>query len=84
EQSDYKIGDIVEATVVKLVPFGIFVESEFGAKGPVYLSELGNGCRTKPEELVKIGDLIKVVITEIDGFNYKFSQKKYIESATSK
>ncbi|MBP7652325.1 S1 RNA-binding domain-containing protein [Candidatus Dependentiae bacterium] len=83
-QIDYKVGDIVNATVIKLVPFGIFVEAEFGAKGPVYLSELGTGFCTKPEELVKIGDLIKVVITEIDGFNYKFSQKKYLERPASK
>ncbi len=61
------------------MPFGIFVETDFGAKGPIYLSEIGNGRHTKPEEIVKAGDKISVIIIEIDGFNYKFSQKKYLE-----
>ena len=81
---NYSVGDFINVTVTKLVPFGIFVETDFGARGPVYLSELGNGNLTKPEEAVKIGDSIRVAIIEIDGFNYKFSHKKYFEHSKHK
>ncbi|HPP88389.1 MAG TPA: S1 RNA-binding domain-containing protein, partial [bacterium] len=80
-KTEYSEGDIVSARVVKLLPFGIYVETEFGAKGPVYLSELADGNLTKPEEFVKLGDIINVVITEIDGFNYKFSHRKFLEQS---
>ena len=49
----YHIGDIVKVKVVKLMPFGAFVELEKGIEGLVHISQISEKKITKPEEELK-------------------------------
>lgn len=59
-------GDIVEGTVVRIAPFGAFVELIPGVDGLVHISQLANYRVEKPEDVVKIGEKIPVKIISID------------------
>lgn len=59
-------GDIIEGTVVRIAPFGAFVELIPGVDGLVHISQLANYRVEKPEDVVKIGEKISVKIISID------------------
>lgn len=59
-------GDIIEGTVVRLAPFGAFVELEPGVDGLVHISQLADRRVEKPEDVVQVGEQIKVKILKID------------------
>ena len=61
EASKLVIGDVVEGKVVRLAPFGAFVEVLPGIEGLVHVSEMSWGRRVnKPEEVVKAGDVVNL------------------------
>jgi ribosomal protein S1/(E)-4-hydroxy-3-methyl-but-2-enyl pyrophosphate reductase len=62
----YKPGDIVEGTVVRIAPFGAFVEIAAGVDGLVHISQLANRRVEKPEDVVSVQDKIKVKILSMD------------------
>lgn len=65
--TNYKAGDQVTGTVVRLAPFGAFVEIEPGIDGLVHLSEMSHYKRiVKAEDAVSQGERVQVVIKEID------------------
>ena len=60
-------GDVVTGKVVRLAPFGAFVEVLPGIEGLVHLSELSYAKRVmKPEEIVVPGDVVTVMVKELD------------------
>lgn len=61
-----KIGDIYDATVVRLEKFGAFVELFKGTDALLHVSKISHEKVNKPEDVLKIGDKIKVKVTEID------------------
>jgi polyribonucleotide nucleotidyltransferase len=62
-----KIGERFLGTVVKTAAFGAFVSLVPGKDGLVHISKLGNGKRiAKVEDVVKVGDKIRVEVTDID------------------
>jgi polyribonucleotide nucleotidyltransferase len=62
-----KIGERFLGTVVKTAAFGAFVSLVPGKDGLVHISKLGNGKRIgKVEDVVKVGDKIRVEVTDID------------------
>jgi len=64
---NFRIGDNVKGKVTRCANFGAFVEIAPGVEGLVHLSEMSYRKRvTKPEEVVKAGDHVPVVIKEID------------------
>lgn len=64
--SKYGIGNVLEGTVTKVVPFGAFVEVFGGVEGLVHVSELAERHVENPREVVTPGDKIKVLILEVD------------------
>jgi small subunit ribosomal protein S1 len=63
----YSPGDRVKGKVKRCTSFGAFVEIEPGIEGLVHISEMSYAKRiTKPEEVVRPGDVVDVVIKEID------------------
>lgn len=62
----YAIGDIVEGKVIKIVPFGAFIQIEKGIEGLVHISEIAVYSVEKPEEVVSIDDKVKIKIIDID------------------
>ena len=62
-----KIGERFLGTVVKTAAFGAFVSLVPGKDGLVHISKLGNGRRiAKVEDVVKVGEKIRVEVTDID------------------
>ncbi|GAC1412059.1 MAG: polyribonucleotide nucleotidyltransferase [Candidatus Doudnabacteria bacterium] len=59
-------GEIYEGKVVKIMNFGAFVELLPGKDGMVHVSELANYRVNNVEDVVKLGDILKVQVKEID------------------
>ncbi|MGD9890781.1 MAG: polyribonucleotide nucleotidyltransferase [Dehalococcoidia bacterium] len=59
-------GQIYTGKVVRILPFGAFVEVLPGKDAMVHISELAEHRVNTVEDVVKLGDEIMVVITEID------------------
>jgi len=62
----YPVGKIVPATVVRLVPFGAFVELEPGVEGLIHISHLADWHVAKPEDVVQEGQEIQVKVLSVD------------------
>lgn len=62
----YKSGDIVKGNVVRLVPFGAFVELEKGLDGLVHISQISNVRIAKPGDVLKIGQEVEAKVVEIN------------------
>lgn len=71
--SKYKIGTIIDGKVTKLANFGAFVEIEEGLEGMIHISELSEERIMHPEAVVKVGDTVKAMITNIDNKDRKIS-----------
>lgn len=63
--SKFKIGDIVDGVVQKVVPYGAFVRIGEGLNGLIHISELSDKLVKNPEDIVKIGQEVKVKILSI-------------------
>ena len=59
-------GEIFEGKVTRLMDFGAFVEVLPGKEGLVHISQLANYHVGRVEDVVKIGDTLKVQVSEID------------------
>ncbi len=62
----YKPGSIITAKVVRLAPFGAFVQLEPGVEGLVHISHLADHHVEKPEEVVSEGEQIQVKVLSVD------------------
>ena len=60
----YNVGDIVEGTVTKTVPFGAFVSVADGVEGLVHVSEIAIHRVESPELELSIGQKVNVKLTE--------------------
>lgn len=65
-ESNYPVNDIVPAKVVRLVPFGAFVELEPGVEGLVHISHLADWHVAKPEDVISEGQEINVKVLSVD------------------
>ena len=55
-----KEGDVLDAVITKLMPYGAFAELIKGVEGMIHVSELSWTRVEKPEEAVQPGDKVKV------------------------
>ncbi len=62
----YQVGDIVKGNVVRLVPFGAFIELEKGLDGLVHISQISNARLAKPGDVLKIGQEVEAKIVEVN------------------
>lgn len=72
----YVVGSIVEGKVVRMVPFGAFIELEPGVDGLVHISQIANKRVEKPEDELKIGEIIKVKVIDVNAEQKKISLSK--------
>ena len=63
---ELELGQVYEGKVVRIMNFGAFVEVAPGKEGMVHISKLDKVRVNKVEDVVKIGDVIKVKVIEID------------------
>lgn len=64
--TDPKPGDVFEGTVVRLMNFGAFVEIAIGKEGLLHISQIAHHRVNKVEDELKVGDKVRVQVTEID------------------
>ena len=64
--AEYKVGDIVPAKIVSIMPFGAFGEVYEDVDGLIHISRISLERINSPAEVLKVGDEVKVMITEID------------------
>lgn len=63
--SKFKVGDVVDGEVQKVVPYGAFVRIGEGLNGLIHISELSDKLVKNPEDIVKTGQSVKVKILSI-------------------
>ena len=77
---EIEAGQVYEGTVRRIEKFGAFVEIAKGKDGLVHISELAHERVAKVEDVLTIGDKVKVKVTEIDGQGrINLSRKALIE-----
>jgi len=69
----YKVGDIADVRINSLMPFGAFAQVVPGADGLIHISQLSSERVQKPSDVVKVGDVVRVKITDIDYDKKKIS-----------
>lgn len=62
----YNEGDVVEAKVVGLTPFGAFAEIIPGIDGLIHISQISDKKIAKPADELNVGDVVTAKITAID------------------
>lgn len=62
----YPENSVVSGRVVRVAPFGAFVELEPGVDGLIHISQLANRRVAKCEEVVQIGQEIQVKVLAVD------------------
>lgn len=63
---DPEVGQVFTGTVTRLMNFGAFVEFAPGKEGLVHISKMAWRHVDKPEDVVEPGQMVKVVVSEID------------------
>ncbi|WP_432797058.1 S1 RNA-binding domain-containing protein [Poriferisphaera sp. WC338] len=71
--SKYKVGDNVEGTIIRTANFGAFVELEAGVEALLPMSEMSWGRVRSAEDVVKVGDKVRLAIISIDPDKHKMS-----------
>ena len=71
--TNYHVGDVVEAKVVKLMTFGAFAEILPGVDGLIHISQIADRRIGKPEDALSEGQVVKVKITDVDAENKRIS-----------
>jgi small subunit ribosomal protein S1 len=62
----YRAGEVIAGQVTKIVPFGAFVRVAQGIEGLVHISELSTMHVESPEQIVNVGDQVRVKVIDVD------------------
>ncbi|MCI6659614.1 MAG: polyribonucleotide nucleotidyltransferase [Peptoniphilaceae bacterium] len=63
---EVEVGDVYEGTVSRILKFGAFVDIGGGKEGMIHISKLEHHRVEKVEDVVNIGDKVKVKVIEVD------------------
>lgn len=66
EVKDLRVGMLLEGTVSNVAAFGAFVDIGVHQDGLVHVSELSDRFVKDPREIVKVGDIVKVKVLDVD------------------
>ncbi len=85
-QAKYPVGSIFQGKVSNLTDFGAFIELEPGVEGLVHVSEMSEERVDKPQDLLKVGDEVQVIILSFnkDSKKISLSMKKANENYSQK
>jgi len=76
---EVKVGEVYEGEVTRVTDFGAFVKILPGHEGLLHISELSHKHVPRVENVVKVGDKIKVKVIEIDSAGRINLSKKALE-----
>ena len=66
EMKDLKPGMTLTGTVRNVIDFGVFVDIGIHQDGLVHISQVADKFIKHPSEVVSVGDVVKVVVLEVD------------------
>jgi 4-hydroxy-3-methylbut-2-enyl diphosphate reductase len=69
----YHVGDIVTGKVVRIVPFGAFVQLEPTVDGLIHISQIAPHRLEKVEDALRVGDVIEAKVLEVNAEKHKIS-----------
>lgn len=72
-ENNLRVGQIIEGTVTGIKPFGAFVKLDEKTQGLVHISQVTHGFLKDINEVLSVGDLVKVKILSIDEKTKKVS-----------
>ena len=81
--AELKEGDRLEGKVVRLQPFGAFVELRPGVDGLIHVSALSDRRIAHPRDVVKVGDVVPVLIEKIDTNEKRISLRRVVEETAA-
>src|ERR671933_94873 len=70
---EIKVGEVFTGKVVRIMPYGAFVNLTPGKDGMVHVSELAEGRVENVEDVLKIGDEVKVMVIDVEAGTGKVS-----------
>ena len=65
-RTKYKVDDVLDVTVLKIMPYGAFVSVIDNIDGLIHISQLSNHRVENVSEVLKVGDVVKAQIIEIN------------------
>ncbi len=68
-----EVGEVYEGEVVGIKDFGAFVKLTPGKDGLLHISRVANGRVAKVEDVLNLGDIVKVEVLEVDAKTGKIS-----------
>ena len=68
-----EVGSVVGGKVTGISKFGAFVQIEGGKSGMVHISEISDKYIKHPSEVLKVGDIVKVVVLSVDPVKKRIS-----------
>jgi polyribonucleotide nucleotidyltransferase len=81
---DVEVGEIYTGQVTRLASFGAFVEILPGKEGLVRLPDLADYEVNRPEDVVRVGDEVMVMVVEVDNLGrINLSRRAVLEGATT-
>lgn len=63
---DYPVGTVADVTIVGMTAFGAFARVIPGIDGLIHISQIADHRIEKPQDVLKINDVVKAKITDID------------------
>ncbi len=69
----YQVGDIVTGKVVRIVPFGAFVQLEPTVDGLIHISQIAAHRLEKVEDALRLGDVVEAKVLEVNADKHKIS-----------
>ncbi|MBE6537741.1 MAG: 4-hydroxy-3-methylbut-2-enyl diphosphate reductase, partial [Ruminococcaceae bacterium] len=69
----HEVGEMLPAKIVSLTPFGAFAEVSEGVDGLIHISAISTQRINNPADVLNVGDVVDVKITNIDDENRKLS-----------
>jgi len=66
DMKDLKPGMVLTGTVRNVIDFGVFVDIGVHQDGLVHISQVSNKFIKHPSEVVSVGDVVKVVVLEVN------------------
>jgi 4-hydroxy-3-methylbut-2-enyl diphosphate reductase len=71
--TNYKVGDVADVKIVKLMPFGAFAEIIEGVDGLIHISQIADRRIGKPGDVLSEGQQVQAKIIDIDNEKKKVS-----------
>ena len=73
EMKDLKAGMVLTGTVRNVIDFGVFVDIGVHQDGLVHISQVADRRLKHPSEAVKVGDVVKVMVLDVDEKRHRIS-----------